>query len=121
MGLVNHYYLLRFLEERGESFPARNYHLPHDGPGNLLIVVGAGILETAPNRANAERFLRFLLSEEAQRYLTDHAYDYPLADGAEPNAALTPLDEIRRPDVEQAQLGDVRPTERLMREVGVIP
>ncbi len=27
----------------------------------------------------------------------------------------------RRPDVEQAQLGDVRPTERLMREVGVIP
>lgn len=26
-----------------------------------------------------------------------------------------------RPDVEQTQLGDVRPTERLMREVGVIP
>ncbi len=121
VGLVNHYYLLRFLEEQGESFPARNYHLPHDGPGNLLIVVGAGILETAPNRANAERFLRFLLSEEAQSYLTDHAYDYPLADGAAPNAALTPLDQIRRPDVEQAQLGDVRPTERLMREVGVIP
>ena len=121
VGLVNHYYLLRFLEEQGESFPVRNYHLPHDGPGNLLIIVGAGILETAQNRANAERFLRFLLSAEAQRYLTDRAYDYPLADGAAPNVALTPLDQIRRPDVEQTQLGDVRPTERLMREVGVIP
>ena len=121
VGLVNHYYLLRFLEEQGESFPARNYHLPDDGPGNLLIVVGAGILETAQNRVNAERFLRFLLSEEAQRYLTDRAYDYPLADGVAPNAALKPLDQIRRPDVEQTQLGDVRPTERLMREVGVIP
>ncbi len=121
VGLVNHYYLLRFLDERGDSFPVRNYHLPHNGPGNLLIVVGAGILETAQNRANAERFLRFLLSEEAQRHLTDRAYDYPLAGGAAPNAALTPLDQIRRPDVEQAQLGDVRPTERLMREVGVIP
>ena len=84
-------------------------------------MVGAGILETVPNRANAERFLRFLLSAEAQRYLTDRAYDYPLADSAAPNAALTPLDQIRRPDVEQTQLGDVRPTERLMREVGVIP
>ena len=121
VGLVNHYYLLRFLEERGQSFPVRNYHLPHGGPGNLVIVVGVGILETAQNRANAERFLRFLLSAEAQRYLTDRAYDYPLAGGAAPNAALTPLDQIRRPDVEQAQLGDVRPTERLMREVGVIP
>ena len=66
-GLVNHYYLLRFLEERGQSFPVRNYHLPRGGPGNLVIVVGAGILETAQNRANAERFLRFLLSAEAQR------------------------------------------------------
>ncbi len=84
-------------------------------------MVGAGILETAQNRANAERFLRFLLSEDAQRHLTDRAYDYPLAGGAAPNAALTPLDQIRRPDVEQAQLGDVRPTERLMREVGIIP
>ena len=84
-------------------------------------MVGAGILETAPNRANAERFVRYLLSEEAQRYLTDRAYDYPLASGATLNAALTPLSEIRRPDVAQTQLGDARATERLMRDVGVIP
>ena len=118
---MNHYYLLRFLEERGNSFPARNYHLPESGPGNLVIVVGVGILETASNRDNAERFVRYLLSEEAQRYLTDRAYDYPLADGATPNAALTPLGEIRRPDVAQTQLGDASGTQRLMRDVGVIP
>ena len=121
IGLVNHYYLLRFLEESGESFPARNHHLRGGGPGNLVIIVGASIVSTTKNRANAERFLRFLLSPEAQQYLTEQAYDYPLADSVAPNAALTPLSEIRRPDVSQTLLGDIKGTESLMREVGVIP
>ncbi len=52
-GFVNHYYLYRFLSEEGETFPARNYFLPDGGPGSLIMVSGAGILDTAPNAENA--------------------------------------------------------------------
>ncbi len=118
---VNHYYLLRFLQESGDAFPARNYHLRGGGPGNLVMLSGAGILSTSRNRANAERFLRFLLSKESQEYLTAQALDYPIADGVAPNTLLKPLSEINRPDIDQSLLNDIKGTEALMRDVGVIP
>ncbi len=121
VGLVNHYYLLRFLKESGNGFPVRNYHLRAGGPGNLVMIVGAGILATAKNRENAEVFLRFLLSRDAQEYLTEEAFDYPLIDLVATNTALKPLSEIQRPNINQALLGDIKGTESLMRDVGVIP
>ena len=121
VGLVNHYYLLRFLQEQGKDFPARNYYLRNSGPGNLVMVVGAGVLESSENREQAEQFVRFLLSDDAQRYLTEQAFDYPLVEGIDVNSALKPLSEINRPDIDQAMLADVEATVTLMREVGIIP
>ena len=68
VGLVNHYYLFRFLAEEGDSFPARNYHPRAGGPGAVVMVAGAGILSSGENRENAERFLEFMLSQVAQQY-----------------------------------------------------
>ena len=42
VGLVNHYYLFRFLAEEGEAFPARNYHPRAGGPGATIMVAGGG-------------------------------------------------------------------------------
>ena len=61
VGLVNHYYLHRFLAEHGDDFGARNLFLNDGGPGSLVMVAGAGILSTGPNSNNAEVFVRFLL------------------------------------------------------------
>jgi len=47
VGFVNHYYLYRFLKEEGEDFPARNYFLPGGGPGSLVMVAGAGVLQAS--------------------------------------------------------------------------
>ena len=121
VGFVNHYYLLRFLEERGGDFPVRNYHLRESDPGNLIMVVGAGILANGGHRENAEVFLRFLLSTEAQDYLTNHAFDYPVIDLVTTNIGLKPLSEIKNPKINQSLLGGIKATEALMREVGIIP
>ncbi|HIN72030.1 MAG TPA: extracellular solute-binding protein, partial [Dehalococcoidia bacterium] len=56
VGLVNHYYLHRFIQEDGEDFAARNHFLRDNGPGSLIMVSGAGILNEADNRDNAEKF-----------------------------------------------------------------
>ena len=62
VGLVNHYYLARFLEEEGPGFGARNHFLRGGDPGALVLVAGAGILKASGNDEAAERFIEYLLS-----------------------------------------------------------
>jgi iron(III) transport system substrate-binding protein len=121
VGFVNHYYLHRILAERGESFPARNYHLPGGDPGAVVLVAGGGILGTADDVEAAEAFFDFLLSEEAQNYFSDETFEYPLIDGVEPEAGLPPLEEIDVPDVDLSQLADLEATLALLRETGALP
>ena len=79
VGLVNHYYLFRFLIEEGEDFPARNYHPRAGGPGATIMVAGAGILNSSDNRGAAEKFLEFMLSRVGQQYFAGQTFEYPLS------------------------------------------
>ena len=121
VGLVNHYYLYRFLAEEGEAFPARNYHPTAGGPGALVMVSGAGVLASAENGENARRFVDFLLSTVAQQYFSSQTFEYPLVEGVLTNRLLTPLDEINRPDVALADLADLAGTTELLRSAGALP
>ena len=120
VAFVNHYYLYRFIQEDGEDFAARNYNLTEGGPGSLIMVAGAGILETSENKDNAEKFLRFMLSTVAQQYFTGQTYEYPLVDGVNTNRLLTPLDELNNPQIDMASLGDIQGTQSLLRELGIL-
>ena len=121
IGLVNHYYLYRFISEEGEDFAARNYHPTDGGPGALVMVSGAGILSTAENRENAERFVEFLLGTVAQQFFAGQTFEYPLVEGVNINRLLTPLDEIARPDIALADLSDLEGTTAILRELGALP
>jgi len=94
VGFVNHYYLYRFLSEEGEGFPARNFFLPGGGPGSLIMVSGAGILKTAQNANNAQRFIEFLLSVPGQQYFSAQTFEYPLVEGVTTIANLPPLADL---------------------------
>ncbi|MBI4340070.1 MAG: extracellular solute-binding protein [Chloroflexi bacterium] len=120
VGLVNHYYLYQFLAQQGESFPVRNYHPRAGGPGAMVMVSGAGILETAKNRGNAERFLQFLLSVVGQQYFASQTYEYPLVEGVRLQFGLAPLSEIRDPGVPMKNLADMAGTVKLLQDVGVL-
>ena len=120
VAFVNHYYLYRFIQENGEDFAARNYYLTDGGPGSLIMVAGAGILETSENKNNAEKFLRFMLSTVAQQYFAGQTYEYPLVDGVNTSRLLTPLDEINNPQIDMASLGDIKGTQSLLRELGIL-
>ena len=121
IGLVNHYYLYRFISEEGEDFAARNYHPSGGGPGALVMVSGAGILSTAENRENAERFVEFLLGTVAQQFFAGQTFEYPLVEGVNVNRLLTPLDEIARPDIALADLADLDGTTAILRDLGALP
>ncbi len=121
VGLVNHYYLHRFLQEEGEDFAARNLFLKDGGPGSLVMVAGAGIIEDADNQENAERFLRFLLSKVAQQYFAGQTFEYPLVDGVTTHRLIPPIDELNGPDIDVADMADVEGTQALLRDLGIIP
>ena len=120
IGMVNHYYLYRFLAEEGDSFPARNWFTPDSDPGSIVLVAGAGILKQSDNREAAERFLAFLLSETGQQYFATQTFEYPLIDGVEADRDLPPLESLAKPEIDLSRLGDLEETQRLLRDVGAL-
>ena len=116
IGLINHYYLFRF----DDDWPAANHFTDPGEAGALINVAGVAMLESASNRANALRFIRFLLSEEGQTYFRDQTNEYPVASGVEANPRLTPLEELSPPSLALTTLADLEGTLELLRKVGAI-
>lgn len=123
LGLVNHYYLYRFLAEEGEDFPAKNSFMPGGGAGSMVLVAGAGILATAEHREAAEALLTYLLGDSAQTYFATETFEYPLALGAEiaTPAGLPPLSTLNPPGISLDKLADLEGSIALLREAGALP
>ena len=120
VAFVNHYYLYRALEEQGQGFGARNYNFPSIDPGNLVIVAGAGVLETAENPQAARSFIQYMLSEEAQQFFADETFEYPMIEGVQTAEGLESLSEIQSPDVNLGNLDDLEGTLELLQETGAL-
>ena len=119
-GFVNHYYLFQLQQEEGGDVPAANYYFQNGDPGSLVNAAGLGILNTSDNSAEAEAFLEFMLSEEAQQYFADETFEYPLIEGVPINEELVPLSELQTPNVDLGNLDDLEGTLELLREAGVL-
>lgn len=120
VAFVNHYYLLRAREEQGEDPPVENYYLRDGDPGALILVSGAGVLNTAENPKAAEDFLRYALSDETQQYFAESDFEYPLVKGVKTADGVVPLSEIESPDVDLSNLDDLEGTLELLRETGAL-
>lgn len=122
LGLVNHYYLYLVKKEQPDA-PIANKYLPGDDPGALVSVAGAGILDGAEHADAAERFVRFLLEDEQQRFYTEEAEEaeIPLVEGIAPREGVPTLDELsgRGPNVDLSIFGnELERTLELLNETG---
>ncbi len=120
IGLVNHYYLHRFVAEEGESFNARNLYLGNGGPGSLVMVSGAGIVDSAQNVDNAEKFLTFITSKVAQQYFTGQIYEYPVIEGVKTHRFLQNISDLNIPALSMEDLADLEGTQKIFRELGML-
>jgi iron(III) transport system substrate-binding protein len=119
-GLVNHYYNEQAKAEDPSTTTA-NHFLAGGDPGSMILTTAVAILDTAgARRADAERFVEFLLSRDAQEYFARETYEYPLASGVQPAVDLPPLDDIEAPAVELSELGGgLQRTRELIRASGL--
>lgn len=119
VGFVNHYYLLRTLQEDAQ-FPVRNYHPRGGDPGALIMVSGVGILASSEKQEAALKLVEFLLSEAGQQYFASQTFEYPVVQGVTTHPALVPLSEIDAPAIELRDLADLEGTLDLLRDAGVL-
>lgn len=120
-GLVNHYYLYEIKAEDPDA-PVANHFFENGDPGTLVNVSAAGILASAPNKANAEKLIAFLMNE-GQTFFAEEAAEreYPLVAGTPQPAGLPPLDEVKGPEVELSEFGDKLPASVTMIEAVGFP
>ncbi|MPZ90306.1 MAG: extracellular solute-binding protein [Actinobacteria bacterium] len=119
MGLVNHYYNYRKLEE-DPGAPSRNYAFPDGDVGSLLIASTASIVAGTDKQDDATAFIDYLLSDDAQQFYSDETFEYPLTEGVEPSAELPPLDSLETPDIDLNDLGNLQETASLIEKSGLL-
>jgi len=120
-GLVNNYYLPRFLAADAE-FPVEQAFFADGDIGNLVNVAGIGMLESSSNQEAAVEFVRFLLSPAAQQYFTTNVYEYPVTREVIQNPVLEDFDRLLEvsPQIDLDDLDDLEGTLRLLRDAGLL-
>lgn len=114
LAVANHYYYVRLLKSDDEAdreaaekvgilFPNQ------DGRGTHVNVGGAGVVENAPNRDNAVRFLEFLASDEAQEAFAAGNYEFPVVDGVAMDEVLESWGDFKKDALNISVLGENNP------------
>lgn len=107
ISLVNTYYLARFdTPEKRKVLGSVGIIFPNQATtGTHVNMSGAGVMKTAPNRANAIKFLEYLSSQSAQRYLANGNNEYPAAKGVAPTSAVEALGSFKADPLGAAEIG----------------
>jgi iron(III) transport system substrate-binding protein len=106
LGLVNHYY---YQLEKDAGSPVGVIY-PDQGDGEVGVLVNAAaasIVAGAPHEENARAFIRFLLSEEAQRIFAEVNFEYPLVEGVTESKADVKRGSFQESDVSLSELGSL--------------
>jgi iron(III) transport system substrate-binding protein len=122
VGLVNHYYLYNLLADTPD-LPVRNHWFRAGDPGALVLAAGVGIVSATEKNAAAQRFVDFLHSKWAQRFIArgPGAAEYPLIKGVAPRPGLPALKGLKGPKYNLGRLAaDLPVAVRLLLEVGFI-
>jgi len=145
IALTNHYYVHRLKyggaegeyegeeeeeheegeQEEGESVnpnaSVKVYHFADGDPGNLALVTGAGLVKASDQRSAGRQFLRFLLSEKAQRFAAEQVNEYPVRRAIALPDHLMPMDRVLKlsPSLDFERLRELESTLKLLREKGL--
>lgn len=121
VGIVYHYYWERDRKENGDvSDQSAQHYFTGGDPGAFVSVSGAGILKSSDMKAEARKFVEFLVEKKGQQVLADsYALEYPLNPEVELDGVTKPFSELQPPQVNVSDL-DAETVVDLMTEVGFL-
>ena len=115
LAIANTYYIGIMLAGKGgqDQLEAANklkIAFPNqDNRGAHVNISGGGILKHAPNKDNAEKFLEFLLSEEAQTHIVNNSFEYPVIESISPHPIIESFGEFKMDKTSVADFGKFNP------------
>ena len=128
-GVINQYYWYRLRAEIGASnmHSRLAYFAPGD-PGYVIDVSGAAVLKSSKHQAQAQKFLAFLVSKQAQEILATPgtaageslSYEYPIASGVTTKAGEKPFSQLQPFPITVAELGNGTEAITLLRQAGLL-
>lgn len=120
LGLVNHYYVWEVSEALGRPINAKNAFFTPGDLGNLINVSGAGVLKTSSKQKAAQDLINYLTSTAAQQKFVNDTHEYSLLDGALAPSELPALDKIGAPSIDLKTLSNIKATQDLLIQVGLL-
>ena len=118
-GLVNHYYLHKIQKDSKKGQNVKNHYFT-DEKSSLINVSGVAIIKSTKKYELAQKFVEFLLSEEAQKFFTDKNYEYPTIKNIPINKSLKDIPTLSLPNINLSKIDNIQKTIKLLKETKVI-
>ncbi|MDG4950985.1 Fe(3+) ABC transporter substrate-binding protein [Weeksellaceae bacterium KMM 9724] len=111
IAIVNSYYIGKMLNspdaEEVKTAQQIGLFFPNQGDrGTHINVSGAGVAKYAPNKANAIKFIEYLISAEAQQVFTEANYEYPILESVAPVKDIADWGEFSEDQLGLNKLGE---------------
>ncbi|MDE3018631.1 MAG: extracellular solute-binding protein, partial [Nitrospirota bacterium] len=121
LGLVNHYYLYRYLADHpGAPIAIHMLDQQDNGMGAIMNVAGAGVVKHSRHPDSAKRLMEFLVSRDGQKLFADLNKEYPLHPDVPADPALPKRETIRTAAVPLARLAELRePAMAMIEQAGL--
>jgi len=96
-------------EEQKKWGEAINVILPtFEGGGTHVNVSGLALAKNAPNKANAEKFMEFMVSDEAQHLHAEANSEYPVKAGIKIHPTIASFGQLKPDNVPIAEIAKLR-------------
>lgn len=115
IAIANTYYLGIMLSGKGgteQQVAAAKLRIAFPNQTNRgahVNISGGGILKHSPNKENAEKFLEFLLTEEAQSHIVNNTFEYPILETVEPHELIAGFGTFNMDKTSVADFGEYNP------------
>ncbi len=109
VGLVNHYYIYRYLDKKPDA-PIKVI-VPDQADGEIGVawnVAGIAVSKYSKKSAAATQFVEYLVSEKGQQLFAEVNREYPVRSDVAASAVIPAADTMRASAVEMATLGKQR-------------
>ena len=121
LGIVNHYYVYRYLATQPEApIAVLMPDQQEGGMGAIMNVAGVGIIKSTKHLDSAKLLVEFLVAQAGQKLFADLDKEYPLHPDVKADPALGERKSFRAAQVPLTKLAELRePTLTLIEQVGL--
>ncbi len=110
IAIANTYYIGKMVDNKDKSEAqavkkVKIFFPKFENGGTHINISGAGVINTAPNKENAIKFLEYMASEEAQKLFAEGNFEYPVLKGVKTSELVSSWGDFQEDNISINTLG----------------